>query len=630
MRKIKNILMKFVFYKGLIAFLSLLVLNIIISNTLINNKIDLTNDKLYTLSSNTINVIKNLNEQIKVQFFFSKSLSQDIPQVKDFERRIRELLISYAKLSKNIDLEIIDPKPFTDLEDLASSYGVQGLQLNQEGEMFYLGAVLSNSVNDITVIPFFEITRERYLEYDLTKSIHNLSKREKPLIGLVSGLPFAGGLSNSLEPAFQNPFYLHQNISEFFDIKDISTTIDNIPDEVDQLLIIHPKSLSETQLYAIDQFVLSGKGVTFFIDPLSEHEIVNSTSIQENPELFYSNLNKLFKAWGFEVQTNMVVGDFTNGRKVSLGNQNNEKIVTYIPWIALEGDLLSRNDIITANLDYLFFKSAGSIKNLSTNNELEFIPLVKTSQNSMLIEKAKLQFKADPEALLKNFKSENKSFILGARITGNFKSAFSEKELSELGIKKEIHVKKNSNSNILVFADTDLLTDITWLTQQNILGRRNIIAIADNGRLVMNSLESMSGGKNLIGLRGRGVSNRPFLLIENLQKNAEIMLKEKEDALKEELAETENKLQKIQDENITDKENLSLEQTETINKFNKKIINIRKDLREVQRKLGENIRSLETKLKIINIWLIPSLIVVVYYILKIAIRKRRDSVNFFK
>ena len=622
--------MKFVFYKGLIAFLSLLVLNIIISNTLINNKIDLTNDKLYTLSSNTINVIKNLNEQIKVQFFFSKSLSQDIPQVKDFERRIRELLISYAKLSKNIDLEIIDPKPFTDLEDLASSYGVQGLQLNQEGEMFYLGAVLSNSVNDITVIPFFEITRERYLEYDLTKSIHNLSKREKPLIGLVSGLPFAGGLSNSLEPAFQNPFYLHQNISEFFDIKDISTTIDNIPDEVDQLLIIHPKSLSETQLYAIDQFVLSGKGVTFFIDPLSEHEIVNSTSIQENPELFNSNLNKLFKAWGFEVQTNMVVGDFTNGRKVSLGNQNNEKIVTYIPWIALEGDLLSRNDIITANLDYLFFKSAGSIKNLSTNNELEFIPLVKTSQNSMLIEKAKLQFKADPEALLKNFKSENKSFILGARITGNFKSAFSEKELSELGIKKEIHVKKNSNSNILVFADTDLLTDITWLTQQNILGRRNIIAIADNGRLVMNSLESMSGGKNLIGLRGRGVSNRPFLLIENLQKNAEIMLKEKEDALKEELAETENKLQKIQDENITDKENLSLEQTETINKFNKKIINIRKDLREVQRKLGENIRSLETKLKIINIWLIPSLIVVVYYILKIAIRKRRDSVNFFK
>ena len=630
MRKIKNNLMKFVFYKGLIAFLSLLVLNIIISNTLINNKIDLTNDKLYTLSSNTINVIKNLNEQIKVQFFFSKSLSQDIPQVRDFERRIRELLISYAKLSKNIDLEIIDPKPFTDLEDLASSYGVQGLQLNQEGEMFYLGAVLSNSVNDITVIPFFEITRERYLEYDLTKSIHNLSKREKPLIGLVSGLPFAGGLSNSLEPAFQNPFYLHQNISEFFDITDISTTIDNIPDEVDQLLIIHPKSLSETQLYAIDQFVLSGKGVTFFIDPLSEHEIVNSTSIRENPELFYSNLNKLFNAWGFEVQTNMVVGDFTNGRKVSLGNQNNEKIVTYIPWIALEGDLLSRNDIITANLDYLFFKSAGSIKNLSTNNELEFIPLVKTSQNSMLIEKAKLQFKADPEALLKNFKSENKSFILGARITGNFKSAFSEKELSELGIKKETHVKKNSNSNIIVFADTDLLTDITWLTQQNILGRRNIIAIADNGRLVMNSLESMSGGKNLIGLRGRGVSNRPFLLIENLQKNAEIILKEKEDALKEELAETENKLQKIQDENITDKENLSLEQTETINKFNKKIINIRKDLREVQRKLGENIRSLETKLKIINIWLIPSLIVVVYYILKIAMRKRRESVNFFK
>ena len=55
----------------------------------------------------------------------------------------------------------------------------KGLQLNQEGEKFYFGAVLSNSVDDMLVIPFFEIARERFLEYDLTKSIYNLANTDE-------------------------------------------------------------------------------------------------------------------------------------------------------------------------------------------------------------------------------------------------------------------------------------------------------------------------------------------------------------------------------------------------------------------------------------------------------------------
>ena len=115
-------------------------------------------------------------------------------------------MISYTKLSSNIKLETYDPLPFTDIEDLANTYGIQGLQLNQEGERFYFGAVLTNSVDDMVVIPFFEIARERFLEYDITKSIYNLANTEKPVIGLISGLPFIGAVSNTANgPSYQNP-----------------------------------------------------------------------------------------------------------------------------------------------------------------------------------------------------------------------------------------------------------------------------------------------------------------------------------------------------------------------------------------------------------------------------------------
>ena len=110
------------------------------------------------------------------------------------------------------------------------------MQLNQEGEKFYFGAVLSNSVDDMLVIPFFEIAEERFLEYDLTKSIYNLANTEKPVIGLISGLPFSGGISNEVNnPSYEEPFYLYQNISEFYNIINLTQNFESIPEDVQQL-----------------------------------------------------------------------------------------------------------------------------------------------------------------------------------------------------------------------------------------------------------------------------------------------------------------------------------------------------------------------------------------------------------
>ena len=610
------------------CFLILLFLffNIIMFKVLVNKKIDLTTDKLYTVSENTKSIIKNLSEPINIKLFFSNSLSKELSQIRDYEKRVRELLMSYKKISnKNITIEIIDPRPFTDQEDLANVYGIQGLQLNEEGERFYFGAVFSNSVDDTTVIPFFELDREQFLEYDLTKTIYNLANTTKPNIGLISGLPLVGRVNNSQGNAqYERPFFIYQTLSEFFNVIDLSLEVSEIPQNVDQLLIVHPKNLSDVTLYAIDQFVMTGKGVTIFTDPFSEFD--NNLSKPESEKDFSnSNLSRLFTSWGFDMKPGMVIGDIVNGRKVSLGPSNDQKIVTYVLWLAIQQDLLSNTDIITSNLDYIFLKSAGSIENLNTNSSLAIEPLISTSKESMLIERYKMQFRADPEQLLKDFKSQDKSYIIGARIKGELESAFTMEDIKTIELNTKQHINNIKDANIILFADTDLLSDNTWISEQDLFGRNSITPIADNGRMVVNSIESMSGGRNLIGLRGRGSSNRPFLVIEDLQKKAELSFREKQISLQNELQGTEDKLKEIQSNQLDSPESKTSEQNKAIEEFQRKILSIRKQLRDVQRQLNADIERLENNIKVLNIWTMPLIVIILYFFIKVFTEKRRKE-----
>ena len=603
-----------------------LFFNIIMFKILVNKKIDLTTDKLFTVSENTKSIIKNLSEPINIKLFFSNSLSKELSQIRDYEKRVRELLISYKKISnKNITVEIIDPRPFTDQEDLANVYGIQGLQLNEEGERFYFGAVFSNSVDDTTVIPFFELDREQFLEYDLTKTIYNLANTKKPNIGLISGLPLVGRVNNSQGNAqYERPFFIYQTLSEFFNVIDLSLEVTEIPENIDQLLIVHPKNLSDVTLYAIDQFVMTGKGVTIFTDPFSEFD--NNLSKPESEKDFSnSNLSRLFKSWGFDMKPGMVIGDIVNGRKVSLGPSNDQKIVTYVLWLAIQQNLLSNTDIITSNLDYIFLKSAGSIENLNTNSSLVIEPLIRTSKESMLIERYKMQFRADPEQLLKDFESQDKSYIIGARIKGELDSAFTMEDIKKIELDTKQHINNIKDANIILFADTDLLSDNTWISEQDMFGRNSITPIADNGRMVVNSIESMSGGRNLIGLRGRGSSNRPFLVIEDLQKKAELSFREKQISLQNELQGTEDKLKEIQSNQLGSSESKTSEQNKAIEEFQRKILSIRKQLRDVQRQLNADIERLENNIKVLNIWTMPLIVIILYFFIKVFTEKRRKE-----
>ena len=514
-------------------------------NTLSNQifysaRMDLTQDNLYTLNQGTYEVIKSIDEPITIRLFFSDKLSRDIPPLREYGQRVRELIEEYVVSSKGkIILERVDPEPFTDNEDLAMVFGLQGRTLSQAGEKFYFGLVASNSTDDVSVIPYFDQSRESYLEYDLSRIIADLANPKKKKIGLVTFLPIGGGLAYEDAPSseYVPPWVIYNRLSESFEITNLGKSFNSISEDIDILMIVHPKNLDDATQYAIDQFILSGKGTVFFLDPYSEVER-NALPIEKRRTYIpSSSLNSLFEKYGFYLEPGMIVGDRVYGRQVTIGRPPNLRVTTYVLWLALNKQLINPNDSITNELEKILTNSSGAIA-LSEESELTLEPLITSSRDSMLIERYKVQFRPDPTLLLSEFVSSGKFFNLAARITGNINSVYKDSDNEN----QDANHLDSGQANMIIFADTDILADQTWNQSQDNFGREVFNPIADNGSLIINAIESLSGKGELISLRSRGVSSRPFEEVEELRRNAETKYRETEQKLQKELQSTEQKL----------------------------------------------------------------------------------------
>ncbi|PPR30884.1 MAG: hypothetical protein CFH32_00470 [Alphaproteobacteria bacterium MarineAlpha9_Bin2] len=611
----------------IILFISLNTL----SNQLFNSaRIDLTQDNLYTLNQSTYEVIENIDEPITLRLFFSDKLSRDIPSLREYGQRVRELMEEYVVGSNgNIILERVDPEPFTDNEDLAMIFGLQGIPLSQAGEKFYFGLVASNSTDDISVIPYFDQSRESYLEYDLSRIINDLANPEKLKLGMASSLPIGGGLAYPGAPSteFVKPWIIYERLSELFEVINLGNAFRSIPENIDLLMLVHPKNLDEESKYAIDQFIMTGKGVIFFMDPYSEIERNALPLEQRRTFIPSSNLNSLFKKYGFFVEPGMIVGDRIYGRQVTIGRPPNLRVTTYVLWMSLDKQLLNPNDSVTNELETILINTSGAIE-LTKDSSVQLEPLLTSSKDSMLIERFKIQFRPDPTLLLSEFIPVNRNLNLAARITGNFKSAYNDKIENNETITNANHIA-SSQANIIVFADTDILANQTWNQSQDNFGREVFNPIADNGSLIINAVEALSGKGELIALRSRGISTRPFIVVAELTRKAETAYRETEQRLQKELKNTEQKLRNLQrTASVEVKESapiLSKEHADTLKVYREQIINIRKKLRDVQRELRVDIEKLGLFLKISNIWLMPIIIFFASIIVFILRRKKRIS-----
>jgi ABC-type uncharacterized transport system involved in gliding motility auxiliary subunit len=600
----------------LLAAITLMSVNMFAGTVMRSWRADLTEGKLFTITDATRQVLGQLDEAINVRLYYSRALGDQAPHYAAHAERARGLLELYADLAGGkLNVEVIDPEPFSDEEDRAVAAGLRGVPIGQSGQAAYLGVAGSNSTDDQETIGFLSLERQNFLEYDLTKLIHKLADPARKTIGLITRLGLAGGVDPQRGRLPQ--WMIYQQMSELFDIEVVNATAGVIPPSVDVLLLVAPDPLSEREVYAIDQFALSGKPVIAFVDPFSETHPQQVAHLKEGQPI-----HDLLAKWGAQIEPEKIVGDINHARQVQFNANGNAQVASYVPWLNLNRAALDQGNALFSSIEQLVMASAGSISPVKEAGT-SFAPLILTSPEAMLIDAIEMRI-PDPLRLLNAYKPGGQSLVLAARLSGEAKTAFGDgapKAEDEAEDKKPPAHLSEGKIDIVLVGDADMLFDSFWAQAQEILGQRFIVPRAHNADFLMNALENVTGGAVLAGLRGRGVATRPFTVVQDIRREAESKFRQREQELNKKLEETQKKLAEIQSRAEGGNVILSDEDKRAILDFRSEVVTIRKDLREVQRALRADIENLGFWVKAANIAGVPALIGLVAG--GVALRRRR-------
>ena len=614
---------------GIVLFFSVNIFSNAAFKTL---RLDLTEDQLFTLSEGTINVLSNIEEPITLKLYYSKLLGERSPQHAVYFERISELLDRYGEISSGkVQMSIIHPEPFSNSEDNAVANGMLGIPLNNADDLGYFGLSGSNSTDDQAAIPFFTPEREAFLEYDLTKIIYTLGNPRRQVIGVMSTLPINGGAS---QPPFSRApkWPIVDKVAEFFEVRPLPNELRQIPENIDILLLIHPKGFDDFTLYAIDQFVLGGGRALVFVDANAEVDVPPDGRMTSLPQ---SDFNKILKSWGLELTEGKVAGDLDTARRVNIQAGKKMSVVDYVVWLTLGKKNFSSIDAVTAGLRVINMAGSGILKTLGIKG-IQILPLITTGNNSMQISAEKVMRRPDAIGLFRDFKVGGKPLVLAARVRGDVVTAYPNgapnnpdgpnKGAPAIGVPEKHLAQSITPANLIIVADVDMLHERFWAEIRQLMGQQLFVPFANNADLVINALDNLSGSNSLIGLRGRAPSGRPFTMVQNIRQAAELEFRAKERALQEKLESARNKLKTLQRQSGTKGSIIiTSEDRAAIDEIKEQMITTRGDLRDVQRDLRKDLESLETNLKFINIGLIPILLVLGAIIAIVTGRVRRKS-----
>ncbi len=597
---------------------------VIASNTLLTGiRLDLTENRLYTLSDGTRSLVANLNEPVNLYFFFSEQSSEDIQILRDYANRVSEMLDEFAVASNGmLRLETIDPLPFSEQEDRAAQFGLTDLALGTGGDSIYFGLAATNLIGEEAVIALFDPDEEKSLEYDLGRLIYSLSTAEKPVVGILSGVPISGGFDAQTQQV-QQPWMIDQHIRQLFEVRSLSAGIDAIEDDISLLWIVHPSNLPDQTLYAIDQFVLGGGRALIFVDPLAE--VAAAMDPTGQAAATSSTLEPLFETWGIRFNPAEVVVD----DRYALSVISAGRAVRHIGVLGLDSDALTQTEIVSADLADINVSTAGSLS-VDDGSEITLVPLMQSSADSGLMPAAQFQFLSDPMQLFDSFVPDGELHIIAARVEGPITTAFPDGppgDESSLLPAPEGHLTAAESSNLIVVADVDMLSDRLWVTmQRSIFGQQIASPIANNHDFVANAVANLAGSTDLIGLQSRETYERPFDRVQALRREADARFRETAQVLEAELAETERRLGELQAAREDQGSLLmSEDQQAELERFRQQQVRIRQDLRTVQRELNSSIETLGTMLKLINIVIIPLGLALAAFVAYLVRRPRKET-----
>ena len=616
---------------GLLAILFFAV-NIVADDALENSRLDLTENGLYTLSDGTRNVLSGLEEDITMQLYYSASLAGSVPEIRNHADRVMSMLEEFRSISGGrIRLELIDPEPFSEDEDSAVDAGLSGVPLGAGGDTFYFGLVGQNTTDDQETIPFFQPERSRFLEYDLTRMVYGLSNPDLPKLMVITTFPLdfgPGGVQAAMRGE-SRPYAITQPLRGFFDVDIPLRQWEEIPADTDVIMLAHARNLTERQRYAIDQFILGGGKALILADAFSEVGVrLPSPGGAPDPlDPHSSLLPELLGPWGVQVEPETLVVDRTLATRVNIG-RGRRQLIDYVAWIQAAGPALNADDPVTADLSLpLLLPSVGHIE-IAEDSPLKAVPLITTTREAMRIPASKLRFRPDPQGLLAEFKSEDRQFVIAARLNGIVNSTF---DAAPEGVDAP-HVERSAEPvSLILVSDADFIEDTYWANRQAVFGQEVTQQTSGNANFLINAIDNLAGSSDLIGLRSRGEGDRPFTVIAELRRAAEQQYLQQEQELEARLKDTEKKLAELQNRaGEGGGQLLSSEEATAIESFQKDVLDTRRQLRAVQLNLRRDIEELQDRIKVITIGAMPALVFVIAMILALWRRGRRRRSQMLK
>jgi ABC-type uncharacterized transport system involved in gliding motility auxiliary subunit len=577
---------------------------------------DLTADRLYTLSPGTIAILKKVESPVELHFYFSRSSEYMPPHEKVLALRIDDLLREYELANPAmIKVRRYDPAPDSNEEKAAETHGVRGRPLMpMDGSpQLYLG-LAATCLDQTRAIPIFDGRKEKTLEYDLTHLIYQVSSPKKPVIGVLTSVPAMGSpgmqMGGMMPPQGRRPPW--QFITELkldFDVRTIEPTVDVIPEDISCLVIVHPRELSETTLYAIDQYIVGGGNTMVFLDPVMYFEQEfnpqpNNPMMQMQPPGGPSSLDPLLSSWGLSFDTTKVLVD--KGYALMVGNGQEYPMVPIYSNAAMNSE-----DITIGALEELRLFQPGAFSGTAVG--LEQTVLLKSSKDSQLMD----TFKTRPGIPLNDFKSADHEHPVALRLTGTFTSAYpdgpppAEGEEEDAAAAPGGHLKTGEEDAVVVlFADADMLYDQAWIENDPFRGAR--IVAFDNNNFFRNGVEQLSGNEALISIRSRGVTDRPLEAIHEKRRELQRNKEEEEKKLQEKAEEAAKELQELlqTDEQGNQVLVFSPDVRAKFEELEAKKKEADENLRQARLKTRKQIDRLKSKVMWLNVLGVPAIVLV--------------------
>lgn len=575
---------------------------------------DLTAERFYTLSGGSKAVLAKLDQDVTLKYYVSSSAADMPMQLKTYAARVQNLLKEYERAAGgHVILEAYDPKPDSDAEEWAQRYGIEPQTVNPFGSPIYFGVVAVCGDSEQTLAQLSPRT-ESTLEYDLTRLVTRVAWPEKPVVGVMTSLGdvLGGGPMNPMMMQMgQRPpegWAAFAELGKDYEVRTVSTDAEKIDDDVKALVVLHAKGLSDKALYAIDQFVLRGGKLIACVDPFSVKDMIASRQ-KQNPMMMQmgggqdgpSTLGKLFDAWGVKFDTSKVTGDLEAATKLNNGQGGVDDNPAFL---SLTQANMDKGDLLVAGLSQVMFPFAGAFVFEKKGMDITFTPVITTSkENSCSVDRMSVQFGGGAKDMI----PDGHERVLAARLAGTFKTAFPKGPDGTNDVSKALAEGKGS---VILFADSDFLADDFCVRMMKTPFGSIPQLINDNLTLFSNVIEQFAGREELIGVRSRGTTDRPFTVVNELEAKAMRQWQRKAADFEAELQMTRQRLQALQKQKSGDERFiLSREQEAEIQNLRKAEADTRRQLKNVRKELTADIDSLGLTLKVVNIGLVPALVV---------------------